>query len=163
MMIVPVTGNVKYQITLDPSVWIFDERRIKFEDAFSAEAAIEKFEQQEVSFSSAERFNREVVQATNNNKPIPRKDADEILKSTYVMPFTPFYRTVEVQDTATDATIFQGNGNEVTLPLHQLENSYLLFALDGKPLREDGPVHIYFTDGSNKENPIKSVKKIVIK
>ena len=31
----------------------------------------------------------------------------------------------------------------------------LCFSNNGKPLKEDGPVHVYFGDGSNKQNPIK--------
>ncbi|MCG5103612.1 hypothetical protein [Oceanobacillus alkalisoli] len=159
-MIIPLKGNVKFPITLDPTVWIFDDRRIKFAEAFSGEHHAR--EEQEHPFSSEERFNREVVQATNDNKPISRKDADEILKSTYVIPFKPFYQNAEVNDGATNATIVQADGNEVSLGLEELANSYLLFSFEGKPLKDDGPVHIYFNDGTNKDDPIKGVNEIII-
>lgn len=51
---------------------------------------------------------------------------------------------------------------EIVISIADLYNSYLLFALDGKPLTEDGPVHLLFKDGSNKDNPIKGVTKIKI-
>ena len=35
MSIVTITGNVKYPITLDPSVWIFDDRKFDLEQFFS--------------------------------------------------------------------------------------------------------------------------------
>lgn len=159
-MIIPIKGNVKFPITLDPSVWIFDDRRIKFDEAFSGKLVTGK--EQEHTFSSDERFNQEVVQATNGNKPIPRKDAAEILKSTYVMPFKPFFEHAEVNEEATAATIIQADGNEVTLNLEELANSYFLFSYEGKPLNEDGPVHIYFHDGTNKNDPIKGVTEIMI-
>jgi hypothetical protein len=161
-MIIPFTGNVKFPLTLDASVWIFDERRIKFEEAFTENGTINPAEVKEKSFSSDERFNREVVMASNDNKPIPRKDADEILESTYLIEFKPFFQKAEVKEDAASATLVQDNGEETIISLDQLENSYFLFSKNGKPLREDGPVHIYFGDGSNKDEPIKSVKKIVI-
>ncbi len=34
------------------------------------------------------------------------------------------------------------------------------FSQDGKPLTEDGPVHLLFADGSNVENPIKNIRAI---
>ncbi len=40
-MIIQIKGNVKYPITLDPSVWIFDDRKILLEDAFK-DKVIEK-------------------------------------------------------------------------------------------------------------------------
>mgnify|MGYP001051368502 CR=1 FL=1 len=35
MSIVTITGNVKYPITLDPSVWIFDDRKFDLDQFFS--------------------------------------------------------------------------------------------------------------------------------
>ena len=32
------------------------------------------------------------------------------------------------------------------------------FSKDGKMLKEDGPVHLYFADGSNRDNPLKNVR-----
>jgi hypothetical protein len=160
MMIVPISGNVKYQITLDASVWIFDERKIKFEDAFKADQ--ELLMEKETIFSSAERYNREVFQTTNNNPPISRADGTEILKHSYVMPFEHFYHKVEVASDATDATLVQTDGSEVIITIDQLKDSFLRFARNGKPLIEDGPVHIYFRAASNKDEPIKHVKRIII-
>ena len=34
------------------------------------------------------------------------------------------------------------------------------YSQDGKPLREDGPVHLLFADGSNIDNPIKNISAI---
>ncbi|MCM3741135.1 hypothetical protein M3210_12730 [Oceanobacillus luteolus] len=162
MQIIPVSGKVKFPITLDAGVWIFDDRKIKLEDAFNKEDQLENIEENKHTFSSDERFNREVYEATNDNKPIPRKEVDEIFKNTYVMPFEPFYNNVEVSDEATDAILVQEDGNEIAISLDQLKQSFLLFSREGKPLKEDGPVHVYFGDGSNRDNPIKAVKKIII-
>lgn len=159
-MIVPITGNVNFSITLDPSVWIFDDRKIKFEDAFKADIEIPA--EKEFIFSSEDRFDREIFQATNDNRPISRAEEKEILQNSYVMRLEPFLKTAEISENAKDATIVQTDGNQQSLTLEQLKNTYLLFSWNGKPLKEDGPVHIYFTDGSNKDRPIKYVNKIII-
>lgn len=159
-MIVPITGNVNFSITLDPSVWIFDDRKIKFEDAFKS--GIEIPAEKEFIFSSEDRFDREIFQATNDNRSISRTEEKEILQNSYVMRLEPFLKTAEISDDAKDATIVQTDGSQQSLTLEQLKNTYLLFSWKGKPLKEDGPVHLYFTDGSNKDTPIKSVNKIII-
>lgn len=159
-MIVPITGNVKFSITLDPTVWIFDDRKIKFEDAFKH--IQENTSEEELTFSSDERYNREVFQATNNNKPISKIDGEEILKSSYVISLEPFLKTAQINPGAKDATLVKTNGEEQKMTLEALNNTYLLFSWEGKPLKEDGPVHVYFKDGSNQEAPIKHVNKIII-
>lgn len=159
-MIVPITGNVNFSITLDPSVWIFDDRKIKLEDAFSSK--LEDPVEKAFFFSSDDRFDREVFQATNGNRPISKIDGVEILQNSYVMRLEPFLKTAEISSDAKDATLVRTDGTEQTLTLNQLKHTYLLFSWEGKPLKEDGPVHIYFTDGSNKDEPIKHVNKIII-
>ncbi|MHA6251419.1 hypothetical protein [Oceanobacillus sp. CAU 1775] len=158
-MIVPITGNVKYSITLDPTVWIFDDRKIKFEDAFNnpSENTVE-----EPNFSSASRYNKEVFQATNGNKPISKVDGKEILENSYVISLDTYLDRAEIKEDAVSATLVKTNGEEETISLKDLYHTYLLFAWKGKPLKEDGPVHVYMKDGSNKEAPIKFVTKIVI-
>ena len=40
--IVPIKGNVQHAITMDPSVWIFDDRRIDLEDFFYRGVTLKK-------------------------------------------------------------------------------------------------------------------------
>jgi hypothetical protein len=160
-MIVPITGNVTYPITLDPTVWIFDDRKIEFEHAF--QYSTETKEEDELEKAS-ERFNREVYQQSAKppvNRSIKKFEREKILQSTYVMPLGDFIDNAEVKPGAENATLATEKG-EVVISLEELKESYFLFARDGKPLTEDGPVHLYFQDGSNKENPIKNITKIII-
>ena len=161
-MIVPITGNVSYSITLDPTVWIFDDRKILLEDAFKehTEQAKEKDELEKAS----ERYNKEVFQLSKPpvNRSIKKFEREKILKSSYVMPLDDFIKNAEVKPDAKQV-ILEQQEKEVTISLAELKNSYFLFAIDGKPLKEDGPVHLYYKDGSNKDNPIKNIKKLIIK
>jgi len=158
-MIVPIKGNVEYPITLDPSVWIFDDRKILFEKAFNKDHD----QNESVKESEQDKLNKTYEQKINPpvNKSITRFEREKILKNTYVMPINEFLAYAEVKSGASEARIVSKYGDEV-IPLHKLEDCYLLFSVKGKPLTEDGPVHVYYKDGSNKDEPIKGVEAIVI-
>src|SRR5699024_5296243 len=96
------------------------------------------------------------------NKSLRRYDRNELLSESYVMPIEPFIEHTEVEIDAKEALLHTNNG-EVILSLEQLTDSFLLFSKDGKPLKEDGPVHLYFADGSNKDEPIKGITTIEIR
>lgn len=160
-MIIQITGKVKFPITLDPSVWIFDDRKILIEDMF-AEKNQQKVEKSEDD--AAKRWKEEIYEFKINppvNPNITRKEKEEILKNSYVMPLKDFISHAEIEKGATQAVLETTNGN-ITIPLEQLVNSYLYFAEKGKPLKKNGPVHMYFKDGSNQQNPIKGIHKITI-
>lgn len=162
-MIVQLVGNVNYNITLDPTVWIFDDRKILLEDAFIQQK--EKISHAEDDLEkAANRFNREVYRASVKppvNKSITRFEREKILKNSYVMPLQEFLFHAEVKADSKDATLTTVNG-PVDISLGKLQDCYLLFAIKGKPITENGPVHLFFKDGSNKENPITGIQKITI-
>lgn len=161
-MIVPITGNVTYPITLDPTVWIFDDRKIEFDHAFEHTSEID--DENDDLKKASERFNREIHQGSAKppvNRSIKKFEREKILKSTYVMPLADFIANAEVKPEAEDVTLVTKEG-EIMISLQELKQSYFLFAREGKPLKEDGPVHLYFKDGSNKAHPIKNITKVII-
>ncbi|ASK63620.1 hypothetical protein CFK37_16365 [Virgibacillus phasianinus] len=162
-MIVPITGNITYSITLDPTVWIFDDRKVEFDKAF--DTVLDQPDEDEDLERTSKRWDRAVSQQHINppiNKSISKLEGEKILKGTYVMPIEVFVNHAEAKaDAKTASLIIEGN-DDVTISLDQLRNAYLLFAVDGQPLKENGPVHLYHKDGSNRDNPITSIKKIVI-
>lgn len=153
-MIVPIIGNVRYQITMDPTVWIFDDRKIILEEAFLVQEKNEK----DLLEEAAKKWER-AIEKPPVNKTLTRHEREDILQYSYVMPIHDFLNHAEINDDAKDATLITSEG-EVSISIDQLYNSYLLFALNGKPLKEDGPVHLLYKDGTNKDNPIKGIKKI---
>lgn len=160
-MIVTITGNVTYPITLDPTVWIFDDRKVLFETLFSepSTAYEEEDKRIEENFTPEERYSQRIKPPVN--KSINRFEREDILQNTYAMALSHFISHAEVSNDATKAMLETDQG-EVSVSLNQIETSYLLFSVEGKPLRENGPVHVYFQDGSNKDAPITGVKKIII-
>ncbi|MCT2538100.1 hypothetical protein NC661_09610 [Aquibacillus koreensis] len=162
-MIIQLKGKVAYPLTIDPTVWIFDDRKIPFEEAFLSTTKKEETEVDELK-KAADRFQREVYRQSVKppvNKSISRIDKETLLKSTYVIPFEDFLNTAEIAADAKNARL-ETNEGDVTITIDQLQNSLLLFAKDGKPLKETGPVHLYFRDGTNFDSPIKGFNKIII-
>ncbi|WP_186577592.1 hypothetical protein [Aquibacillus kalidii] len=161
-MIIQLAGKVKYPITLDPTVWIFDDRKIIFDDAFGNNKAQIDKEDSELQQAS-DRFNRELYEVVKPpvNKSINRFEKEKILTNTYVMPIVDFINTAEMETEANKVILETINGS-ATITIDELTNCLLLFASNGKPIQDQGPVHLYFGDGSNKTNPIKGIKKIII-
>ncbi|MCD5322543.1 MULTISPECIES: hypothetical protein [Pontibacillus] len=162
-MIIQLTGNVNYSITLDPTVWIFDDRKVAFEEAFTFQTTKEASEEDEIKKAS-QFWDREVYQQKLDppvNKSISRYDKKKILEGTYVMPIHHFLKNAEINNDAKKALLVTDTG-ETAITLDELNQSLFLFSQDGKPLNQKGPVHVYFQDGSNKDEPVKGVQKIVI-
>lgn len=162
-MIIQLTGNVNYSITLDPTVWIFDDRKVSFEEAFTFQTTPEATEEDEIKKAS-EFWDREVYQQKLDppvNKSISKYDKKKILQGTYVMPIHHFLKNAEIKDEAKHALLVTESG-DTRITLDQLNQSLFLFSQDGKPLNQNGPVHVFFQDGSNKDEPVIGVKKIVI-
>ncbi|WP_188205667.1 molybdopterin-binding protein [Alkalibacillus aidingensis] len=158
-MIVQIDGNVGFPITLDPTVWIFDDRKIELQEAF------QKSDQDQSGNDQQEVWTRDEYQQKLRppvNKSLTRYERTKVLENSYVMPIHHFLKNAEPNQNATEAILHTTDG-EQTITFEQLENAYLLFALDGKPLKEDGPVHVIFQDGSNQQDPFTGVNKISIK
>lgn len=161
-MIIQLKGKVSYPITLDASVWIFDDRKIILEEAF-----LPKEEEPKVdpARKAAELFDQELYFKTKVkppvNKTLNRYEKEQALTHSFVMPIEDFIKNAEIAEDATNA-VLKTNEDDVIISVEQLWNAYILFAVDGRPLKEDGPVHLYFGDGSNKDNPIKGIKEITI-
>lgn len=160
-MIVPILGNVAYPITMDPTVWIFDDRKVILEEAFSV---TEKQDTSDDLQNAAQRWEQAISRQEKPpvNQSIKRHEREDILKHSYVMPIHDFLNHTEIKDDAKEAVLVTDSG-ETTIPISDLYNSYFLFAIEGKPLKEDGPVHLLYKDGSNKDNPIKGINKIIVK
>lgn len=160
-MIVQLKGKVNYPITLDPTVWIFDDRKIILEEAFISKPAAEEVD---TLARAAENFNQELFQRSVRppvNKSINRFEREKILVNSYVMPLIDFINHAEVHPDAT-SVILKTESDDVIISLEQLREALVLFSINGKPLTEDGPIHLFFGDGSNEADPIKHVKEIII-
>ena len=157
--IIIINGNVKYPITLDPGVWIFDDRRIDLHTYFETDNnQIDELETYTKSISK--HWDREITEGAifpPTLKTEKKFEKEKLLTGTFGIQIKPFLRNAEPSEGAESFIIVTLDG-EVCIPLQQAEELILGFSHNGKPLKEDGPVHVYYGDGRNKENPIKSIK-----
>ncbi|WP_077622148.1 hypothetical protein [Sediminibacillus massiliensis] len=164
-MIIQLTGKVKYPLTLDPTVWIFDDRKVTFEQAFESKDVVSEIDEGKELKKASERWNQEIYQQRVKppvNKSINRYQKEQILNGTFLMPIYDFIATSEINEEAEQAKLILMNEESISISINQLENAYLLFAENGKPVKENGPVHLFFRDGSNREEPIQGITKIIV-
>src|SRR5699024_2154975 len=101
-MIIQLKGQVEFPITLDPTVWIIDDRNVVLEDAF--EERVEKTERKETK-KAEELFNQEIYSQKSIkppvNKRLKRAEREKALKHSFVMPIKDFLDTEKIDATAT--------------------------------------------------------------
>lgn len=123
--VVPIKGEVNFTIILDPSVWIFDKRKIDLEQ-YLLNGEIKTVDEREVS-------------------------------GTYGIPFFPFIMNAEPTKNARQVICHQPNGALTKIPLDVAQKAIICFAKDGRPLREEGPIHLYFSGEQRTEPPIQQI------
>ncbi|WLV25647.1 hypothetical protein QR721_05425 [Aciduricibacillus chroicocephali] len=147
-MIVLIKGSVKYDITLDPSVWIFDDRKLSLED----------YLKNDPSKSGLDSESR------NSKSPTERSSRKSTLSvsetGSYVMELKFFIERAEPFEEAQSAQLKAADGTSLALlSMTELRNSVLLFSIDGKQIKDKGPVYL-FTEP--KGIPVKGFASIVI-
>ncbi|MDW0115860.1 peptidyl-prolyl cis-trans isomerase [Sporosarcina thermotolerans] len=163
--IITVQGNVKHNITLDPTVWIFDDRRIDLNTYFN-EDRIEIDEDEKYLNSMGKHWSREIMEGATfppTLKTEKKFDRKKMVTGTFGILLKPFLKNAVPGENAETITFVTSTNHEETFSLSEAEDFIFKFSQDGKPLLEDGPVHLLFNDGSNIENPLKAISGIVIK
>lgn len=159
--IIPVKGEVNFKITLDPSVWIFDDRRIDLTTFFTTEH-IETDELAEYTKNMSAHWSREIMEGSTNPPTIQTEkkyEKTKMLTGTFGIYLHHFLKNAEVKENATKVVIETENG-EHSFSLEEAQTLIFKFSQDGKPLHDDGPAYILKADGSNLENPIKQVNAV---
>lgn len=161
--IIPIKGKVKYKITLDPGVWIFDDRKVDlttyFQQAEPADSQLEEYTK-----AISKHWDREIMEGAVHPPTLKTESKfqkEKILNGTFGIPFRPFLANSEPEVDAEFVVIECGNG-EVKLSLEESYGLILGFSKEGKPLKEDGPLHAYYRDGSNFDHPIKNITGFTI-
>ncbi|TQR17859.1 peptidyl-prolyl cis-trans isomerase [Psychrobacillus vulpis] len=156
--IIPIKGEVKFNITLDPTVWIFDDRRIDLDEFFSGKYEY-KDELEEYTKVTSAHWSREIIEGATyppTLKTEKKYERTKVLTSTFGVELKQFILNAEPLKNATILVVETSEGDH-SFPFTELDSLLLKFSHKGKPLREDGPVHVLKKDGSNINNPIKYV------
>jgi hypothetical protein len=161
--IILVNGKVKFSITLDPSVWIFDERKLELTTFFDKRKN-KVNELEEYTKSISKHWDREITEGAmvpSVVKPKKKYVKELLLTGTFGIRFEPFLQNAEPYEEA-KTVVIESIDNKYPIPIEEAKELILCFSSIGKPLKEDGPIHVYFGDGSNKQNPIKNVRNFCI-
>jgi hypothetical protein len=156
--IIELKGKVKFNITIDPSVWIFDDRKIDLDTYFDTKMnTIDLTE--EYTKSVSQHWDREIIEGATippTNKTEKRFLKEKLLNGTFGMILKPFIENAEPLEDAKSLTIITVD-KTYSLDLETGKQLILCFSNQGKPLQDGGPVHAFFHDRSNNDRPIKNI------
>ena len=161
--IILLKGKVKFSLTLDPGVWIFDDRKIDLLTYFSGGTISKETEEDEIKKVS-QYWDREIQEGAVSPPTLKTEikfEKEKVIRGSFGMPLEPFLKNAEPLHDAKTLTIVTDE-NEIDIPLEQAYKAILGFSKDGKPLKENGPVHFYYGDGSNRHSPITHVRQLIV-
>lgn len=157
--IIFLKGKVKYNITLDPGVWIFDDRRIDL-DSFFQSNSIQDNTLEEYTKLISKHWDREIMEGSTSPPTLKTEKKylkEKLLTGSFAIPFEPFLQNAEPLKDAKFIKI-ESLELETQIPIKNANQLILAFSKNGKPLTEDGPIHVYYRDKSNQHAPIKNVR-----
>jgi len=161
--IILLRGKVKFSLTLDPGVWIFDDRKVDLSTYFLGETENQLEEDNEIKKIS-QYWDREIQEGAVSPPTLKTEkkfEKEKIIHGSFGIPLEPFLKNAEPLNDASKLIILTEQ-REIEIPLEQAFKAVLGFSKDGKPLKEDGPIHFYFGDGSNHHNPITHVRQLIV-
>jgi len=155
-------GAVSFPITLDPTVWVFDNRKFDLRDyqgdQDSSDHQVVRYLQGTGSLWDKEL--REGAELPSERK---RTLAEErkVLEGDYGIRLEPFISNAEPAADVTHVRLHRDGLEPVELALADARRAILQFAKDGKPIRERGPVYFYLPEMLlAKEAPIDRITAI---
>jgi hypothetical protein len=160
--IIPFKGKVTFPITLDPGVWIFDDRRIDLDSYFTEPDRPEADPNKEYTKSMSKFWEKEIREGATfppTIKSEKKYEKEKVLTGSFGVPLAPFLKNAEPADDASQLVIETKNGDH-SFAIEEADSLIMAFSNKGKPFREDGPVHILLKDGSNLDHPITHVTAI---
>jgi hypothetical protein len=162
--IIPIKGNVQHVITLDPTVWIFDDRRIDLETYFT-DSFVEKDELEEYKKSMGKHWSREIMEGATfppTLKVEKKYEKTKMLTGTFGILLSHFLKNAVPAENAQSIILETADKENYKFPLSQAEDFIFKFSDKGKPLNEDGPVHVLFKDGSNIDSPMRNITAVIV-
>lgn len=162
--IIQIQGKVDYKITLDPSVWIFDDRKVDL-DTYFTNAHIEINEDDAYVEGASKFWSREIMEGAAyppTLKSEKKFDRQQMKIGTFGIVLKPFIENAEPQADAKTVIFTDSSNLEYSYPIEEAKKLLFQFSKDGKMLLEDGPVYILHADGSNAADPIKNIVGIKV-
>ncbi len=112
--IIPITGAVTYKITLDPTVWIFDDRRLDLKTYFT-QTVEEDSEDIKYLLAMGKHWSREIMEGATfppTLKTERKFDRQGMKTGTFGMEIKHFLKNAEIQEGATRVVFECEDGSE---------------------------------------------------
>ncbi|MBY8909300.1 MULTISPECIES: hypothetical protein [Salinicoccus] len=157
-MIIQIMGNVRFQITLDPSTWIFDDRKEELDKVLANDA-----DEEQIEFSDSREWSRQIIEGTTKPPTLKSEKKfkkQELLDGTFVICLKPFLEYTEPERGEDAMITFTHDDSTTILPYNQRHKFYAHFSKDGKRLYDDGFIDILVIDGGKIENRLEHVTGI---
>lgn len=144
---IQIKGNTKFNITLDATTWIFDDRKVKIEDLeqgiFNGEKPIE--------FENNVAWNRAILEGATNPPTLNSETTYKrrsFLKDTYVINAMPFIKNAEPNESATKV-VLKNDQDSIDIPIEQWPYLFFQFSKEGKMIYNDGKIDAFTYDQEN--------------
>ncbi|TDL39205.1 hypothetical protein EVU91_03420 [Macrococcoides bohemicum] len=140
-MIIQIKGKVKFNITLDPSTFIFDDRKVEMEALLQGKSS----GKEEISFQDNYEWNREILEGGSKPPTLVSEKKfkkQALLEGTFLMNMHSFIINAEPDSDATKVEL-SNEDTKVQITLAELKTLYFQFSKDGKRLYDDGMVDAY--------------------
>jgi hypothetical protein len=163
MLIIPIQGKCRYRISLDPTTWIFDDRKLDLNTYFTEEKVADDAMGDYIK-STSKHWSRELMEGAKTQeeleKPARKFKKQELLSGTFGIALEPFLKNAEADEDAEGVVFGDKDGGEHRFPINEAYELLFQFSREGKPLGEEGPAFLILPDGSNMEAPIKGIRSI---
>ncbi|WP_414048184.1 hypothetical protein ACMGE7_04190 [Macrococcus equi] len=146
---IQIKGKVKFNITLDPSTFIFDDRKVEMEELMQGKSTGEE----EITFQDNYEWNREILEGGSKPPTLVSEKKfkkQALLEGTFLMNMHSFIINAEPHNDARYVELSNENSN-VNVTLEELKNLYFQFSKEGKRLYEDGMVDAFLYNGELKQ------------
>ncbi|MED4581618.1 hypothetical protein P9578_02330 [Brevibacillus choshinensis] len=151
-------GAISFPITLDPTVWVFDDRKFDLREYVEENESVEQ-KQSKYLQGTGTQWDKELREGSE--PPSERKTMAQerkVLEGDYGIRLDPFITIAEPLPEVTHVRLHREDQDPVELPLAEARRAILQFAKDGKPIREKGPVYFYLPETLlAKESPIDGI------
>lgn len=151
-------GAVAFPITLDPTVWVFDERKFDLR-TYTGEEDSSSANQAKYLHGTGTQWDKELREGAT--LPSERKSLAEerkVLEGEYGIRLAPFIANASPLPEVTHVRLHRQDQEAIILPLAEARRAILQFSKDGKPIKEDGPVYFYMPEVLLAKNePIKGI------
>ncbi len=161
-----IDGDVNHPLTIDPTVWIFDERKVDLDTYFDE---IKTMDDEETAYKKAisAQWDKEITEGSapprpNSNGNVIKYEKQKLINGSFGMPLKPFLHNAEPKTGVSQVEVMQEDGRSHMISFSEAEACIVGFSYKGQPLKKDGPVHLYFGDGRNRETPLKKVVRFTV-